>query len=300
MRRAPRTLAGPASFRGVGVHSGAPATLRAWPAPAGHGRVFRVPGGLVPARVASVVRTDRCTTLGVGPASISTVEHVLSAAAALGLDNLLMEVDGPEIPIMDGSALPFLEGFRAAGLVEQEGLVAARTLPRAIFAASGDSLVLALPAGEASFEASIHFRHPLVGLQQFAFQPGSDDYAAAVAPARTFGFYEEVQALLARGLARGGDVSNALVLGGPEGFSSPPRFPDEPVRHKVLDLIGDLALLESPLVARVIAVRAGHALHVELARKILEEVPHAGLEGDPVPVASSIPVPAGGSGPGTR
>ena len=271
------TLQAPVVFRGVGVHSGSQAELRVLPAPVGTGRLFRIGGREVPCRVASVVRTDRCTTLGDGQVSVSTVEHVLAAAAGLGLDNLVLELDGPEIPVLDGSALPFLQGFLEAG-IEPQGAARGRcTLPRPLFVADGESLVLALPSEEPLLEASIHFAHPLVGAQHFGFRPGVDDFSADLAPARTFGFWEEVQALLARGLARGGDLSNALILGGPGGFSSPPRFPNEPVRHKVLDLMGDLALLEVPLQARVLAVRAGHRLHVELARKILEEVAHAGL-----------------------
>jgi UDP-3-O-[3-hydroxymyristoyl] N-acetylglucosamine deacetylase len=126
-------------------------------------------------------------------------------------------------------------------------------------------------------ESWIHFAHPLVGLQSCCFCPETQDFAQELAPARTFGFWDEVQALLARGLARGGDLANALVIGGPGGFSSPPRFADEPVRHKTLDLCGDLALLGAPLRARVLTLRGGHRLHLELARKILEETTHAGL-----------------------
>lgn len=296
MTRPQRTLAEPVVFRGVGVHTGVEGTLRVLPAPEGHGRLFLVQGRPIPARVGSVVRVDRCTTLGDGDVTVSTVEHVLSAAAGLGLDNLVLELSGPEIPILDGSALPFVEGFLNAGLVDQGATMESLALPRPVFVAAGEALVLALPAPEPSFEVSIQFAHPLVGLQQHTFLPGVEDFRSTVAPARTFGFWEEVQALLARGLARGGDLSNALVIGGPGGFSSPPRFPDEPVRHKVLDLVGDLALLGVPLDARVLALRAGHGLHVELARRILEEVTHAECVGNRSQAAPSVAVPAPGSG----
>lgn len=205
---------------------------------------------------------------------MATVEHVLAAAAGLGLDNLVLEIQGEEVPVMDGSALPFVQGFLQAGVVEQSASIQPLCLGQPLFVAQGDALVVALPAEKAAFEAAIHFTHPLVGAQHFCFRPEQDEFVSSLAPARTFGFWEEVQALLERGLARGGDFSNALVIGGPGGFSSPPRFPDEPVRHKVLDLVGDLALLERPLQARVLAVRAGHRLHLELARKILKEGAH--------------------------
>jgi len=248
--------------------------LRVLPAPVDHGRVFRVGGRSLPCRVESVVGTERCTSLGDGEVRVTTVEHVLAAAAGLGLDNLVLEAQGEEVPVMDGSALPFVEGFLQAGVVEQPRAVQSLCLGQPVFIAQGDSLVLALPADEAAFEAAIHFAHPLVGSQHCCYRPDHHEFGTFLAPARTFGFWEEVQALLERGLAQGADFSNALVIGGPGGFSSPPRFRDEPVRHKVLDLVGDLALLERPLQARVLAVRAGHRLHLELARKILKEGAH--------------------------
>ncbi len=277
MIRRQRTLRGPAVFQGVGVHSGTQATLRVLPAPEGHGRVFLVGGRRLPARVGSVTRTERCTTLGDGQVSVSTVEHVLAAAAGLGLDNLLLEVDGPEIPVVDGSARPFVGGLLEAGLVEQGAEATPLVLEAPVFVVEGRGLALALPSDEAVLECWVDFPHPLVGRQVCCFRPDRQDFADELAPARTFGFWEEVQALLARGLARGGDGSNALVIGGPGGFSSPPRFPDEPVRHKTLDLMGDLALLGRPLQARVVVLRGGHRLHLELARQILEATDHAGV-----------------------
>lgn len=296
-----RTLAAPALFQGVGVHSGATATVRVHPAPAGHGRMFLVGGQRIPALADHVVRVDRCTTLGLEGATVSTVEHLLAAAAGLGLTDLLIEVEGPEMPILDGSALPFAEGFLAAGLRDQGPVAPPLILERPVYAAAGDGVVVALPADEPCFECSVYFPHPLVGLQQVSFRPAEGDFVRDLAPARTFGFWDEVQALLARGLALGGDVSNALVIGAPThashgypGFSSPPRFPDEPVRHKCLDLVGDLALVGAPVKARVLAVRAGHRLHVEVAKKILEEV----RLGHPDLATAPVSVPHAGSGPG--
>lgn len=289
-----RTLRTAARFQGVGVHSGATATVLAHPAPPGHGRVFLSGGERIPALADRVVRVDRCTTLGSGAAAVSTVEHLLAAAAGLGLTDALFEVDGPEIPILDGSALPFAEGFLEAGLEDHGSVAPPLVLGRPVLAAAGEGVVVALPAEEPSFECCVCFPHPLVGLQQIHFRPAEGDFMQDLAPARTFGFWEEVQALLARGLARGGDLSNALVIGGPGGFSSPPRFPDEPVRHKCLDLVGDLALVGAPVRARVLAVRAGHRLHVEVAKKILEEV----SLGHPDHAAAPLPVPHAGPGAG--
>lgn len=274
MNRLQRTLAAPALFRGAGLHGGGSSILTVLPAPVDHGRVLRVDGRDLPCRLDRVVGTERCTVLGDGEVRVATVEHVLAAAAGLGLDNLVLEIQGEEVPVMDGSALPFVQGFLQAGVVEQSAPVQPLCLGQPLFVAQGEALVVALPAENAAFEAAIHFTHPLVGAQHFSFRPEQDEFLSSLAPARTFGFWEEVQALLERGLARGGDFSNALVIGGPGGFSSAPRFPDEPVRHKVLDLVGDLALLERPLQARVLAVCAGHRLHLELARKILKEGAH--------------------------
>jgi UDP-3-O-[3-hydroxymyristoyl] N-acetylglucosamine deacetylase len=257
-------------FQGVGVHTGQPARLRVLPAPAGKGRVFRVQGREIPALAERVVRVERCTALAVGEAAVSTVEHVLAAAAGLGLDNLLLDLEGPEVPILDGSALPFVEGFHRAGIAElavpaSEPL----ELEAPLWVSLGEALVLALPWPHLVLEYHIHYPHPLVGFQSMVFDAAADDFAAQLAPARTYGFWEEVRHLLERGLARGGDFSNALVIR-TDGYCSEPRFANEPARHKCLDLLGDLALLGRPLRARVVAVKAGHRLHVELVHRLLE------------------------------
>lgn len=271
MNRPQRTLARPVEMSGVGIHSGAPARLRVLPAEPDTGRVLAAGGRDIPALVRHVVGLDRCITLGFDSVSISTVEHLLAAAAGLGLDNLRIQVEGPEIPIMDGSAAAFVEAFQGAGTAEQNAAAPRIELPRPLWVSHGDALVLALPHRSLELEYAVHFDHPLVGSQWVRFDPVRDSFREVLAPARTFGFWEEVPALRKQGLARGGDLSNALVIT-PDGFSTPPRFPDEPARHKCLDLLGDLALLGADLAARVVAVRAGHRLHVELVRKILEEV----------------------------
>lgn len=266
------TLAEQVEFFGVGIHTGQSTRLTLKPADVGRGRVFILAGGEeIPARVDFVVSCDRSTVLGKDGARVSTPEHLLSALLALEIDNVEIHMEGGhEVPIMDGSALPFWEVLRQAGRVSQG--VPARTVgaekPLAAGSAEGP-LVLVLPAAQPAFEYLMYYDHPMLGAQPAAWTPG-EDYGGEVAPARTFALWEEVQALLERGMALGGSLDNALVVH-QDGYSSPLRLPQEPGRHKLLDLIGDFALLDARLQARVLGVRAGHRWHVEAARKVWEE-----------------------------
>ncbi len=298
MTRLQRTIRQPVTLEGVGIHLGKPARVEVQPAASDTGRVFVRDGVEIPALVSSVSRLERCTTLSQGEASVSTVEHLLSACAGLQLDNLRILVDGPEIPILDGSALPFTRALQSAEPVEQDRPAPVHVLKKPVWVAEEGAMILALPNDEAVLEYSVHYRHPMISYQHIVFRPGAERFLAELAPARTYGFYEEVAALLERGLALGGDLSNALVIR-QDGFTSPLRFPEEPARHKCLDLVGDLALLGSELQARVIAVMAGHRLHVELARRILkEDPPHAGHDGNQAAAAPPLSLPALGPGPG--
>lgn len=299
MNRPQRTLARPVVLEGVGIHLGQPARLEIRPAPPDSGRVFVRDGVEIPALVASVSKLERCTTLSANGASVSTVEHLLAACAGLQVDNLSILVDGPEIPILDGSGLPFAQAFEDAGIVPQDRPAAVHVLGKPVWVAEEGAMVLALPAEEASLEYAVHYRHPVITNQSVTFRPGPERFLRELAPARTYGFWEEVEALLKKGLALGGDLSNALVIK-QDGFTSPLRFPEEPARHKCLDLLGDLALLGLDLQARVVAVMAGHRLHVELARKILkEDPPHAGHDRNQAAAAPPLPLPSLGSGSGT-
>jgi UDP-3-O-[3-hydroxymyristoyl] N-acetylglucosamine deacetylase len=294
MRRQ-RTLAAPAIFEGVGVHSGQAARVVAKPATQG-GRVFVSRGVEIPALADFVVRCERSTMLGRQDVTVSTVEHLLAAAAGLGLDHLRLEVDGPEIPILDGSGQQFCEGFVAAGVRELEALAEPLRLSRPLSVVSGESLVLALPHDRFVLEYVLHYDHPVLGVQQVTFAEGQE-FARELAPARTFALWEEVKGLLERGLARGGDLSNALVIRA-EGYSSPLRLPQEPARHKCLDLLGDLALLGRPLCARVLAVKAGHRLHVEMAKLLRrEDDSDAGRLRDQEENSAPLSFPALGSNP---
>lgn len=293
MNRSQRTLKDTLEFSGVGIHTGKMGRVRLCPGDVNSGIVFQGSKGRIPARVEYVVDTRRSTKLGKGEETISTVEHLMAALWGMGVDNAVVEFEGPEVPILDGSAYPFVQGIKRVGLAEQGADVAVVSLPQPCFVAQGESLVLALPAEIPSFAGDVSYPCPEVGRQHYCLG-AEDDFASQLAPARTFGFWEEVQQLLAAGLGLGGDLSNALIYGRPAEVVPPGapvdelaaltglqtesgvrlRFPNEAVRHKVLDLMGDMALLGGTLQASFLAVRAGHSLHVELARKLAQMLPH--------------------------
>ncbi|MGH9369225.1 MAG: UDP-3-O-acyl-N-acetylglucosamine deacetylase [Thermoanaerobaculia bacterium] len=272
MTRAQTTLRTSVSIEGVGLHSGHPTRATFRPAPPDTSLVFlRLDRRrtAIPASLSSASTFDYATTLSAHGVSIGTVEHLLSAAAGEQLDNCLVEIDGPEVPILDGSALPFVQLFHAAGFERQNASVRPLAPEREVTVEDGDRSIRFTPDGEAlTITYEIDFPHPFVGRQQLTWIARPEDYAARIAPARTFGFLREVEALRARGLARGGSLQNAVVLDDAGILSGPLRFRDEFVRHKVLDLLGDLALLGRPLRGRIHARKAGHALHIELARAL--------------------------------
>ena len=273
MSRAQTTLRTGVSIEGVGLHSGQPAKAHFLPAPPGTGLLFiRVDRDhiRIPARLASASTFDYATTLAAGGVSIGTVEHLLSAAAGEGLDNCIIEIDGPEVPILDGSALPFVRLFHAAGFERQDAPVRPFAPAQEITVERGDRSIRFTPDGGGSLTITyeIDFPHPAVGKHQLTWVATSEDYAARIAPARTFGFLREIEAMRARGLARGGSLQNAVVLDDEGILSGPLRFRDEFVRHKIMDLLGDLALLGQPLSGHIHARKAGHALHIEFARAL--------------------------------
>jgi UDP-3-O-[3-hydroxymyristoyl] N-acetylglucosamine deacetylase len=270
--RAQTTLRTTVSIEGVGLHSGHPVRAHFRPAPAGHGLVFirrDHPNTPIPALLSSASTFDYATTLSAGGVSIGTVEHVLSAALGEGLDNCRIEVEGPEIPILDGSALPFVRLFHAAGFERLEERIRPLALDRPVSVEKADRWVRYEPDGAAlTIHYEIDFPHPVVGHQQLTVAIRPEEYSSRIAPARTFGFVRDVEALRARGLARGGSLQNAVVLDDEGIASGPLRFRDEFVRHKILDLLGDLALLGRPLTGKIHARKAGHALHIEFARAL--------------------------------
>jgi len=277
--RTQSTLRTAVSIEGIGLHSGHPVRAHFRPAPPDHGLVFvRLDHGgrEIPARLSSAATFDYATTLSAGGVSIGTVEHALSAAAGEGLDNCRIEIDGPEVPILDGSAMPFVRLFHAAGFERQSAPLRPFELARFVSVERGDRSVEYFPDGSGlTISYEIDFPHPAVGRQQLTVAIRPEEYSTRVAPARTFGFAKDVEAMRSRGLARGGSLSNAVVLDETGLASGPLRFRDEFVRHKILDLLGDLALLGRPLRGRIHARKAGHALHIEFARalELAEKMP---------------------------
>ena len=268
------TLRAAVEFEGVGLHTGAPARVRVLPAPAGHGMRFRPDDAVeFPARADFVVETVRATVLGSGEHRVSTVEHLLSALLGNGVDNALIDVHGPEIPIADGSAKVFSDAIVGAGLVTQPE-PRRRWIPAApqLFR-DGDKLVIVAPASSFRVRMIVDYPAP-VGAQYVEAEIGPESYRAEIAASRTFAFQHEVEALRKRGLALGGTLENAVVFG-PDGPLAPLRTPSEPARHKVLDLVGDFALLGAYPQCEVIAVKSGHKLHCTAVRELLRGA-HAG------------------------
>jgi UDP-3-O-[3-hydroxymyristoyl] N-acetylglucosamine deacetylase len=270
--RAQTTLRTTVSIEGIGLHSGHPVRAHFRPAPEGHGIVFvRLDhdGAEIPARLSSAATFDYATTLSAAGVSIGTVEHALSAAAGEGLDNCRIEVEGPEMPILDGSAMPFVRLFHAAGFERLDVAVQPLQLARAVEVSRGDRTLQYFPDPTGlTVSYEIDFPHPVVGRQQLTVAIRPEEYSSRIAPARTFGFARDVEAMRRRGLARGGSLHNAVVLDETGIASGPLRFRDEFVRHKILDLVGDLALLGRPLRGRIHARKAGHSLHIEFARAL--------------------------------
>ena len=266
------TLRTAVSIEGVGLHSGHPVTAHFRPAPANTGIVFvrrDHPATPIPALLSSASTFDYATTLSAGGVSVGTVEHALSAAVGEGLDNCRIEIDGPEVPILDGSALPFVRLFHAAGFERLDASVRPFSPAAPVRVERGDRFVSYAPDGAGlTIDYEIDFDHPAVGRQQLSLTVRPEEYSSKIAPARTFGFARDVEDLRARGLARGGSLQNAVVLDERGILSGPLRFRDEFVRHKILDLLGDLALLGRPLHGHLRVRRGGHALHIEFARAL--------------------------------
>lgn len=266
-----KTIRREVSCTGIGLHCGCRVDLRLLPAAAGTGVRFRRTdlGGLeIPVRIENLHQTSYATQLVMGDASINTVEHVLSAAAGLGIDNLIVEIDGPEVPIMDGSAAPFVYLLHEAGIRRLQAQRRFVKVLEPMRVDAGDKFIAVYPAERLKISYTIDFDHPLIGVQRETFAVSPRAFTEQIAPARTFGFLREVELMRSRGLALGGSMENAIVVGENSILNPHLRFPDEFVRHKILDAIGDLTLLGYPLLGHVVAYRAGHGLHAALVDKI--------------------------------
>ena len=268
-----RTLRNAVGCTGIGLHSGKPVRLDLKPALAGHGIRFRRKdrGVEIPATLENLARLDHATTLSREGVSIDTVEHLLSALHGLGVDDVLVEVDGPEVPILDGSAAPFVILIHEAGLRPLATPRQYLKILQPVEVVRGAKWARLLPSDHLRVSYTIGFDHPLLRHQAASFRVTSQVFAEEIAPARTFGFLREVETLRRGGLALGGSLDNAVVIGETGVLNNKLRFEDEFVRHKILDAIGDLALLGYPVVGHLEASKAGHALHAALALKLIQK-----------------------------
>lgn len=260
-------------FEGRGLHTGEHASMRLRPAPKDSGVVFyrSDKGAYIGASIHSISDTAFAMTLGSNGTRIKTVEHILAAVSGLGIDNLIIEVDGPEIPILDGSSLGFVEKMLEAGAVRQSSRrVYARVIKPVVFK-NGKSEIAAFPYDGRKFTCRIQFDHKFLGTQELSLELEAESFARELATARTFGFLENVESLRAAGLAKGGSLDNAVILGD-DGVlnASGLRFEDEFVRHKMLDFIGDLSLMGFPIYGHVVASRSGHSANLGFVRKFLD------------------------------
>ncbi len=275
-----RTLREKVSVSGIGVHTGNLITIEVLPAPEDTGITFirtDVPKSAeLRAHVDNVVDTTLATTLACGTngsrVSVSTVEHLLAACQGLGIDNARVLINGPEVPIMDGSAAPFIAIFKNAGIEAQRKPKRYLAIKKEVRIAEGGKEFRIAPANKFKITCSVDYDHPLIPPMPFTFELSERSFERDISRARTFGFLKDVEALRARGLARGGSLDNAVVIDeyhvmNPEGL----RYPDEFVRHKILDVIGDLSLFGIPVLGRVHVKCPGHALNSQLVRKVLSD-----------------------------
>ena len=269
-----QTLRRSVSCSGIGLHSGQKVTLRLKPAPANHGIRFRrldLGGVEVPALAERVAGLAYATGLAQDTASVETVEHLLAALVGLGIDNVSVELNQAEVPIMDGSAASFVYLVHEAGVKALKAPRKFLKIVRPISLSRGDKRIALYPSDHFKVTYSISFDHPLLRHQSRTLRVTEESFIDEIAPARTFGFLKEVEQLRQKGLAMGGSLDNAIVLGETGVLNNSLRFEDEFVRHKILDVIGDLALVGYPLIGHLVAHRGGHALHASFGQKILEE-----------------------------
>jgi UDP-3-O-[3-hydroxymyristoyl] N-acetylglucosamine deacetylase len=268
-----QTIRADIDFRGIGLHSGAEVFMRLVPAPAGSGIVFRrtdLDGFEIPANGRNVARVSYATSLMRGSVLISTTEHLLSALIGFGVDNVIVEVDNLELPILDGSALPYVEAFQRVGLKPQRRRREYIRILKQVEVREGSKFIGVYPGYGYGIDYTIDFPAP-IGSARFRGDLETGDYARLIAPARTFGFKEDEPKLRDMGLIRGASEACAIILTHDRVLNPPLRFPDEFVRHKVLDLIGDLALAGRRIQGHIVAERAGHAMHTALVQRLLRD-----------------------------
>ena len=291
-----RTLKRSLSCAGIGLHSGRKVTLSLKPAPAGTGIRFRrtdLGGVEIPARVSHVGAVAYATQLKLGEARVETVEHLLAALASARIDNAVIELNTPEVPIMDGSSAPFIYLIQEAGVRTLAEPRKYLKVTRPVTLTRGDKQIALFPSDHFKVSYTIGFDHPLLRHQTRTIVLTEDSFIEDIAPARTFTFLKEVEMLRQNGLALGGSLDNAIVIGDTGVLNSSLRFEDEFVRHKILDLVGDFALVGHQVVAHAVVHRGGHALHTAMAAQLLQESDAWQLVEEPsaMPVATgAVPV----------
>lgn len=284
-----RTIKTPVCLTGVGVHTGNKTRLVFTPAAPDTGVKFvrtDLPGApAVPALACNVSDVRRGTTISRDGAEVHTVEHVLAAIRGCGLDNVVVELDANEPPVGDGSAIAYVRMIRSAGIKEQDASRRELALTEPVWVAKDNAAIAVIPAPQFRISYTMDFMHPTLPAQFVSFLLNEETFEREIAPGRTFCFYHEIEYLVAQGLIKGGSLENAVIIGDGVIYSKERlRFPDEFARHKVLDIIGDLCLVGRHLRAHVIAMRSGHALNVEIARKLASLVPR-----DTAPVRTHAP-----------
>lgn len=285
------TIASALEFSGVGLHSGAPVSMRLLPAPTGSGIVFRrtdLDNFEIHATGQNVAKVSYATSLMRQGVLISTTEHLLSALVGMGIDNVIVELDNLELPILDGSALPYIAAFEAVGIKTQRRWREYMRILKSIEVHDGSKFIGIYPGDGYSIDYEIDFPLP-IGRQSFGLDLDAGVYGSQIAAARTFGFREDEQMLRDMGLIRGVSPESAIIVSRDGVQNGPLRFADEFVRHKVLDLIGDLALVGRRIAGRVVAERAGHAMHTALVSRLLRD--RSAWELVHLPAAKPAPVP---------
>jgi UDP-3-O-[3-hydroxymyristoyl] N-acetylglucosamine deacetylase len=271
--RLQNTISKEISITGKGLHTGQNIRMNLSPAPQDTGVVFirSDKGGIrIKAGISAVADTTFATTLASKGAKVGTVEHLLAAFSGLHIDNVYVELDGPEVPILDGSASPFISLIIEAGIATQAKTVPFMKILEPVVVMEGHSQIAVTPYDGTRITYRLFYTHPAFGEQKMSFDVSSLNFINEIAPARTFGFLRDVEMLRSKGLAKGGTLDNALVLGDTDIINgNKMRFDDEFVRHKILDAVGDMSLIGLPILGHVIANKSGHTLHVKLLRKLL-------------------------------
>ena len=295
--RAQQTLMNAVSCTGVGLHSGQPVTLTLKPAPTNTGVIFvnrnGKDGASLAASIKHLVPAELCTAISGNGFQVKTIEHVLAALAGLDIDNVYVELDAAEVPVMDGSAAHFVRLIQSVGIKCQSRRQPFLKITRPLEVVDGTRRVRIEPSSTTKVTYSIYYNHPLIQTQTYVYEHSAYAFEREIANARTFGFLQEVEALWARGLGQGGNLDNTIVLS-QDGIlnESGLRFANEFVRHKILDLIGDFSLLGVPFIGHLIAECSGHALHTRLAQQLLTHSDSWVLLNADEPVATSDPRPA--------